>query len=321
MAVVAFVGGWIASDFSSNDSNSDITVEPINLPTPTSTPVSIPPQDHAAGQMDLVESADNTVIVAPTDDPVASVSAESTAETIPNDMSELRIESNPLSKVLPEDNSTFEILIPNIQFNDETALTFAEALTVAELLAPNLTIPSDCGIPLGIPISLPNSPREYRSGIHQGVDFICRDTGRSALAALDGRIVMLVSDYIAPIPEDRSALLSVAQQIASTPPWTLAMLYGNFVVVDHGVISDVGHVITLYTHLDSIDPAIRVGKFVTAGTRLGEIGNLGTEAASTGYTNLNSLHLHWEIHVDNLYLGMGLDSQETDEVYRVLFGQ
>ena len=204
------------------------------MPTPTSESVPDIPQGDADAQVDFVDIADDTAIVAPTVDPVASASPESTVEAMAVDISELMVEPTPQSDVIPEDDSTLGIQLLSIQFNSEAAPTFAEAMAISELLAPNVANPSDCGIPLGIPISLPNSPREYRSGIHQGVDFICRETGRSAFAALDGRIVMLVGDYIAPIPEDRSALLSITRRIASTPPWTLAMLYGNFVVVDHG---------------------------------------------------------------------------------------
>ena len=167
--------------------------------------------------------------------------------------------------------------------------------------------------------SLPNSSRDYRAGIHQGIDFICLERGRTASAALPGNVVMAVSGYVDPVPADRSAILGVAAEVGATPAWTLAMLYGNFVVLDHGVIDGVGHTISIYAHLDSLDDSITAGVFVQGGQRLGEIGNHGTDSASTGADNPRSLHLHWELHIDNLYLGAGLDSIETREVYRTLF--
>jgi murein DD-endopeptidase MepM/ murein hydrolase activator NlpD len=208
---------------------------------------------------------------------------------------------------------------PVVVVVDRPPPSYDEALGYAQTLAPSMVLPSDCGLPIDVPESLPNSPREYRSGIHQGVDFICSERGRDAVAAAAGRVVMVVGDYVSPTPADRDALLGIAGQLGATPPWTLAMLYGNFVIVDHGLVDGVGHVVSAYTHLDSVDPDIAIGQLVEAGTRLGEIGNLGTSSCSTGVLDPPSLHLHWEIYVDDLYLGAGLDVAQTREVYRALF--
>lgn len=205
--------------------------------------------------------------------------------------------------------------------DDQPPPTFDEALNMAESLAPRTQLPSSCGLPLDVPASLPNSSRAYRSGTHQGIDFICQVTGRSAVAALQGRVVMAVGDYVDPLPVDRTAVLGIAGTLGATPPWTLAMLYGNFVVLDHGSLDGVGHVVTIYAHLAEVDPALRIGAEVAAGQRLGEIGNLGTESAALGILNPSSLHLHWEIHIDALYLGAGLDAASTRAVYATLFGQ
>ncbi|HDH24966.1 MAG TPA: M23 family metallopeptidase [Actinobacteria bacterium] len=191
-------------------------------------------------------------------------------------------------------------------------------LAVAARLAPLVT-PSDCGIPFDEPESMPNSPREYRAGVHQGIDFICGEPGRVAVASMGGRVVVANNSFVDPLPAERAGLLEEATELGFTPPWTLQMLYGRFVVLDHGIIDGVGHVVTLYAHFEQIDPAIRPGLFVEAGTLLGEIGNRGTYTAAINGTRAQSIHLHWEIHIDGEFLGAGLGSDETRQVYRELF--
>lgn len=185
---------------------------------------------------------------------------------------------------------------------------------------PPPVLPSDCGLPLDEPESLPNADRSYRGGVHQGIDFICMERGRAAVAALAGRVVLANNTFVDPTPADRSALLAEAQSLGRTPPWTLAMLFGRFVVLDHGIVPPGRHVVSVYAHLEQVDQAIRPGMMVAAGTRLGEVGNRGTEAAGTGEVNPRSIHLHWELHVDDVYLGAGLGAEDTRALYARLFG-
>ena len=97
-------------------------------------------------------------------------------------------------------------------------------------------------------------------------------------------------------------MLDTAKALGATPPYTLVMLYGRYVVVDHGIIDDVGHVVSLYAHLESVDPGIRPGMWVVAGQPLGGIGNSGTRSGASG-SSYEQLHLHWELHIDGQYLG------------------
>lgn len=209
--------------------------------------------------------------------------------------------------------STGPAVLPDVVVPDESA---ASAIVAA--LAP-WSLPSDCTFPIDNPESLPNASRSYRSGVHQGIDFICLEPGRSAIAAADGRVVMAVDGYDDASPADRSAVLDIAAGRGSTPPFTLAMLYGNFVVLDHGNIANAGHVVSVYAHLDTVDESISTGVAVTAGQRLGEIGNRGTSTASSGGTRPQSIHLHWEVIVDDVYVGAGLSASDTRELYRQLF--
>ena len=135
---------------------------------------------------------------------------------------------------------------------------------------------------------------------------------------MDGRTVLVIGNYEDPKSDNRDRLLDVAAELDATPPYTLLTLYGNYVVIDHGIIPEVGHVVTIYAHLENVDPDIQVGEIVQAGQHVGEIGNRGTHAAANGdfYTDP---HLHWELHIDNQYLGAGLSAEETRNVYTVLF--
>jgi len=212
----------------------------------------------------------------------------------------------------PHDQAVTEPQLPS--FDDEIAK--------AQRLSTVIVAPADntCPFPGAATNNLPNAPRDYRSGTHQGVDLNCAEPGHSAKAAADGRVVMIVNDFRDPAPGARNATLGNAAAAGTTPHWILAMLYGNFVVVDHGPIDGVGQVTTIYAHLDRVDNGIRLGGAVSRGQRLGEIGNTGTSTAAAELTaqEPGSIHLHWEIFVDGQYLGRGLSGFETSQVYSAL---
>lgn len=191
--------------------------------------------------------------------------------------------------------------------------------TEIEQALPPITVPSDCPVPYDDPESMPNADRSYRGGTHGGIDFICMERGHDAVAALPGRVVLADNTFVDATVADRQALLDEAQALGRTPPWTLAFLFGRFVVLDHGVIPGAGHVVTIYAHLDEVDPGLRPGAQVAAGARLGEIGNRGTETGASGGTRPQSIHLHWELHVDDVFLGAGLTADETRTLYQGLF--
>lgn len=188
---------------------------------------------------------------------------------------------------------------------------------MVEALAPFVTPPSDCAFPRGDFGNLPGAARAYRNGTHQGVDFNCFSTDRLATASMNGRVLFTVTDYGDAANQDREALLSNAAAAGITPFWTLAFLYGNFVVIDHGQVPGAGHTVTIYAHLDNVDPAMTAGALVDAGQLIGEIGNTGTSTSALGATTPTdpSLHLHWEIHVDDSYVGAGLTQDAINPLY------
>lgn len=244
----------------------------------------------------LADATSNSSAVSTVTEPIATTTTTTTTVPVPA--------TEPLVLILPVEPPTADA-----------------ALAMANSLAGEAVLPSDCGVPYDVAESLPNSARDYRSGIHQGIDFICLERGRDAVSALPGRVVMAVGDYVDPEPADREAVLGIAGLAGVTPAHTLTMLYGNYVVVDHGIVPDVGHVASIYAHLEELDPAMLPGVEVTAGQRLGEIGNRGTDSAARDTERPQSIHLHWELHVDGLYLAAGLDSGQTAEVYRALFAR
>lgn len=189
---------------------------------------------------------------------------------------------------------------------------------VAEAIGP-MPLPTDCPLELDDPDLLPNAPRDYRGGVHEGVDFICGEPGHEAITPLAGRVMVAARDLPEPEPDERVQILEDAKALGDTPPWTLQLLYGQFVVIDHGVIEGAGHVVTLYAHLAEIDPALRPGVEVAAGARVGQVGDTGTEAAGTGEDAPYSYHLHWEVQVDDAFLGRGATPDEVRVAYRSLF--
>ena len=294
---VAFVIGIVVSQAWSSDGSDDTPASSAGPSEADSEPTSSPSEP---------------------DDESSSTDPPTTPEATPaSDPSDGSSPGNP-----PDDADADAVPTPAPVFLvlDQEPQTYQEALEDAARLSLDIVWPSACMSPLPHPDLLPNAPRTYRSGTHQGVDFRCFARGHPAVAALDGRAVLVVGNYEDPDSDKRDLLLDVAAQLDATPPYTLLTLYGNYVVIDHGVVPDVGHVVTVYAHLESVDPDIRVGEAIQAGQRVGEIGNRGTHAAANGdfYTDP---HLHWELHIDNQYLGAGLSAEETRYVYTTLFAE
>lgn len=194
------------------------------------------------------------------------------------------------------------------------------ALSEADALAGEAIMPAPgCSYPEGDPIGLPNSPRAYRSGVHQGIDFFCGAPGQPAVAFRDGTVAM-VSGRNEPTSAQREEMLASAAAAGTTPHWILTALYGNFVVLDHGVIDGAGQVFTIYAHLENISPELTPGGLVSRGQELGKVGASGTSTAAIDIAAVDptAIHLHWEIIIDQHYLGEGLSAEATERVYRRL---
>jgi murein DD-endopeptidase MepM/ murein hydrolase activator NlpD len=157
---------------------------------------------------------------------------------------------------------------------------------------------------------IPNAPREYRFGVHEGVDFYpgraCAtiDRGMPVLAARTGIVIRADLDYKEITQEEMDGLLGRSAQEGSTPPEVLDRLRGRQVWIDHG-----NGVVTRYCHLLSVEPGIVVDVAVAAGQVVGLVGNSGTPEGVSDPNMEN--HLHFEIRVGDTYLGQGLSAAET----------
>jgi len=157
---------------------------------------------------------------------------------------------------------------------------------------------------------MPNAPREYRSGIHEGIDFydgyncVSIPRGTPVLAAKTGVVIRADHDYQDITAEEMDALLARTQQQGYTDAADLDRLRGRQVWLDHG--DGIG---TRYAHLLDVEEGVEEGVVVEAGQVLGYVGNSGTPEGVTD-PNLEN-HLHFEIRVGPSYLGQGLSPAGT----------
>ena len=150
---------------------------------------------------------------------------------------------------------------------------------------------------------LPEAARDYRAGIHEGIDFPA-DAGTPVIAAGDGVVVRADRDFVDWSAEQRAAALADAIALGRTPERTLDLIRGRQVWIDHGQ-----GVVTRYAHLESV--AVVAGQHVRAGEVIGAVG-------SSGYPE-GGPHLHFEIRIGESYLGDGLTPAELARALRETF--
>lgn len=191
--------------------------------------------------------------------------------------------------------------------------------------APDLTIFRNFSYPIEggcLPESdalMPNAPREYREGIHEGVDFYTYDNcveitqETPVLAAKDGEVVRADLDYTA---LTQAELDDFTTRIAAGEDPNafefLDMFRGRQVWIDHG-----DGIVTRYAHLGSIAPGIIEGQRVAAGTPLGTAGDSGTPESLSNPGQ--ETHLHFEVRTADTYLGVGLAADDVRASYERLF--
>lgn len=233
---------------------------------------------------------------------------------------------------------SIEALLEANDLPDETSLTIGQRLVIPGVTATPRPTPGPTststdnllGMHLIMPLAgacltpddeqLPNALREYRAGIHEGVDFFtgyaCMDVPRGLpeLAVANGRVIRADRDY-RPLSQseiDRLQAESLAQGFTS--PGTLDKFRGRQVWIDHG-----NGIVTRYSHLDSIPPGVNAGAYVKQGDVIGYVGDSGTPESASD-PDIPSIHLHFEIRVDDSYLGAGLSAAETRAVYEAVWG-
>ena len=171
----------------------------------------------------------------------------------------------------------------------------------------------------GIPVpqrreQLPSAVRAYRNGRHEGVDIYCA-YGTPVLAAKDGYVLTVSANYSELSPAFRNRLLGISHKLVSTPAEVTDILHGRRVIIDHGYTAG-RWVITVYSHLAEVESGLIPGASVRQGAIIGYVGNSGTSQAGTR----NESHLHFEIRVNDHYLGEGMSQEEAGRLYSLVLG-
>lgn len=171
---------------------------------------------------------------------------------------------------------------------------------------------ADACLPQGDQL-MPNAQREYRQGVHEGLDFYEVDNctpvtlGTPVIAAKEGTIVRIDHDYI-----DLTAEMLAEVEADLTSDESLDSFRGQQVWIDHGA-----GVVTRYCHLSDVNADLQEGDRVRAGQVVGLVGESGTpesvRAPGTQY------HLHFEVRVGDSFLGARLDPAEVRDLYNKLF--
>src|SRR5256885_6228917 len=104
----------------------------------------------------------------------------------------------------------------------------------------------DVGVP-DDPDLLPGAPRDYRAGIHEGIDFPAAP-GTPVHAAADGVVIRVDTSFLDWTREQQEIALYEALQLGYTPAATLDRIRGRQVWIDHG-----GGVVTRYAHLSAVE--------------------------------------------------------------------
>ena len=167
-------------------------------------------------------------------------------------------------------------------------------------------------------VLMPNAPREYRGGVHEGVDFFDYDNcatitkGTPILAAKDGTVVRADHDYHPLTPAELDAATKRIAEGQANDFDVLDLFRGRQVWIDHGK-----GIVTRYAHNSDIPANIQVGTKVAQGEVIAFVGDSGTpESLSNPDTEE---HVHFELRAGDGFLGRGLPPDEVRALYERLF--
>ena len=218
---------------------------------------------------------------------------------------------------------------------DPAAITAGDSLTIPDASStppptpsPTPTPENPVGTDLLVPIAgaclasdsnlLPDAPRVYRFGVHEGMDFYSHDNcvavpeGADVLAVKAGTVIRADHGFVEMTAAELDELLTRVETQGYTDADALDRFRGRQVWVDHG-----GGIVTRYSHLGGIPENIEEGNAVSAGELIGFVGDSGTPEAVTAPGIEN--HLHLEIRVGDSYLGEGLPEDQIRYLYEQVF--
>ena len=163
--------------------------------------------------------------------------------------------------------------------------------------------------------NLPNAPRPYRNGFHEGLDYFGA-RGTTILSVAAGTIIRVDYNFVEMTLEEYDKAIRVSAQAEITPEDILDRLRGRQVWVEHE-----HGIVTRYCHLESIEPGLVVGETIEAGQVVGTMGNSGTKSAIVGrvLSTASSPHLHFEMWQGDVYLGKERTHTEVRTIYSKIF--
>lgn len=165
---------------------------------------------------------------------------------------------------------------------------------------------------------MPNSPREYRNGTHEGVDWYDLSScarvfeGTAVTAMFDGVVIRADLDYQDLTPRTVADLAQRTEQCACKDADVLDAYRGRQVWIDHG-----NGVVSRYAHLGSISREVWIGARLRRGQVIASVGESGTPESVTDPGT--EMHLHAEVRVGDGFLGEGLPPAEVRTLWERLF--
>lgn len=160
-------------------------------------------------------------------------------------------------------------------------------------------------------LQLPGAPRHYRLGVHEGVDFYWA-AGTPVLAAADGVVIRATHDYEQPDETVFGRWWQKIREEGASTAEALDFYRGMQVWIEHA-----DGTVARYVHLSGIEEEVVVGTAVTAGQRIGLVGNTGSPLSVSSATE--DAHLHFELWLNGHYLGQFLRPVEVRELVAALF--
>ncbi len=165
---------------------------------------------------------------------------------------------------------------------------------------------------------MPNAPRTYRGGVHEGVDFYGYDActtivkGTAVMAAKDGTVVRADRAYSNLTQSELDAANRRIADGQANDPDVVDLFRGRQVWIDHGK-----GIITRYAHLSDIAAHVQVGSKVVQGETIAFVGDSGTPE-SLSNPGIEE-HLHFEVRAGDQFLGNGLPPDDVRAIYERVF--
>lgn len=255
-------------------------------------------------------------IPAASSEPSAPIAATSSSESmeptapsteIPSDGSEIEPRPSGATKHgSGGSDASIPMAVTERSLGQETA---ASGTRKESLVLKDLAMPIDGACLPEIASLLPNAPRKYRAGIHEGIDFydgyVCTPIkkGTEVVAVGPGVVMRADNEFVEMTIEELGQLLERSQEAGYTEEEDLDKFRGRQVWVDHG-----GGIVSRYAHLMTVASGMELGEEVEVGEVLGTVGNSGTP---DGVRDPDAdIHLHFEIRIGQSYLGEGLAYKE-----------